>query len=352
MAAAFEVDFGPLQGFRFTCRPDCSLCCYATPAVSAVERQRLIGILPELPPAPPGEEFTYLPAREEGGACGLLKEARCQAHPLRPFPCRSYPVHTHFGYRVQLSLVLACPGLTPPEPSRWGVSGARLASPAGLDGELGAVREELAGLPVGAWIAEHAARVDRIARKLNRQGRWEKPADVLARLLADPPGPDPSGELSLPPTGIRNLEELPLFFDPKYGRVIIRDGEDGTYELASIREAGGIGDRLGRFALPEVPPALGAIAGQRLAGYARYLLHRDHFAWAALHELECGAEGTVGERLEEDLVEALTECVNRASVIEQLHGGSGLQLDEGALLQGLSSVDAELLDRPSLGRVL
>ncbi|MCI4345014.1 MAG: YkgJ family cysteine cluster protein, partial [Thermoplasmata archaeon] len=108
-----------LDGFDFACRPGCALCCYGSPAVSAVEAHQLLSIRPETELLPASQGFEQLPCRPDGGACVFLASEQCTVREARPFPCRSFPVGVHIGARLQASLVLGCPGVNVEPLADW-----------------------------------------------------------------------------------------------------------------------------------------------------------------------------------------------------------------------------------------
>ncbi|MGI0054049.1 MAG: hypothetical protein ACRECR_07345, partial [Thermoplasmata archaeon] len=168
-----------------------------------------------------------------------------------------------------------------------------------------------------------------------------------------PPVPSgPEAGLSVPPFDAP-LEELPIFFDERFGRVVARVGPvRGSYELLALRETGGVADRIGAFAVPESPWRLGAGARELLEGYERYLLARDHFLWSTYLEIESGAEGPLEDRLRGNLGEAAAEVLRRAAVRARALGDPAPELGREAVLRGIRATDSELMDRPTLGRLL
>jgi Fe-S-cluster containining protein len=347
-----RVDLRLLAGLSFRCRPGCGLCCYASPAVSPAERDRLITIVPTAEFREAEDGYRLLAARENGGACSLLEANRCRAHAVRPFPCRVYPVHTHLGLSAQASVVMACPGVDLSALSRWGGELPPSEDPVGFDSEIRAADEELRETPWADWRHEHERLLARLERRLTAEGRWEDPEELRRELFLHPPGPDARGQLTLPPPESGALEELPVFFDPQFGRVALRSSGPQEYSLETLLELGGPGESLGRFHLAADLPELTPEGARMLRGYVRYLVVRDHFFWAALHELRSGAQDSLRERLRSNLVEASTEVLRRATVRGQLHGESGQRLGPEEVLDGVRAVDAELLDRPTLGRIL
>lgn len=340
---AVELDL--LDGFRFTCRPDCGLCCYAEPAASRAERRALVQIAPELQWQEEDALLSRIAARPDGGACQLLEGARCRAHSARPYPCRAYPVHVHVGDRAQASLVLSCPGVGL-GPLTANATGTRGAPPVGLDPELAAVQEEARAAPVDALLRRSSRLLDR-ALRASRLGREElEQARVRASDLRLPRRDD-SG-LS-PPGPEAPLEELPLVWTEHRGVVLLVRHDDGSYEPLRARESGGLSERLGRFHAAEPAAGLDAPAQDRLEGYLRYLLRRDQFVWSVVHEFDRDVDGEFEGALRRMLSEVRLELLARASVLARLEGRTGERLGVAELEAGIRAIDSDVLDRPGPG---
>lgn len=340
---AVELDL--LDGFRFTCRADCGLCCYAEPVASRAERRALVQIAPELQWQEEDALLSRIAARPDGGACQLLEGARCRAHSARPYPCRAYPVHVHVGDRAQASLVLSCPGVgLGPLTAHATVTGG--VPPVGLDPELAAVQEEARAAPVDALLRRSSRRLDR-ALRASRLGREElEQARVRASDLRWP-SRDESG-LS-PPGPEAPLEELPLVWTEHRGVVLLCRHDDGSYEPLRPRESGGLAERLGRFHAAEPAAGLDAPARDRLEGYLRYLLRRDQFVWSVVHEFDPDVDAEFEGALRRMLSEVRLELLARASVLTRLEGGTGDRLGVAELEAGIRAIDSDLLDRPGPG---
>jgi Fe-S-cluster containining protein len=351
-AARPEFDIDLLRGFSFACRPDCGLCCYATPAVSREERQRLLQIDPATPFDVEDGAWDQVAARPEGGACHFLTEDRCRAYSVRPFPCRTYPIHVHVGTRVQATLVLACPGLSLAPLDQWLGTEPR-NPPQGLETELAASRSEYAQVAADVWIDE-GKRAERILlKRLARRGSDESPDSVRAIERRAPLDLDLEDGLRLPPPGEDTpVAELPLFEDESLGIVVFRTVEDDVYELLRVREAGGAPEAIGQFPASEPIPSLEPAARRRLEGYLAYLLDRDASLWSTYQELRTGTIDSLAEGLRSLRSATASEAVVRASVRARLRGGDGILLTVADMDRGIRAMDGDILDRPTLGRVL
>ena len=346
-----HLDDSLLSGFGFECRPECGLCCFAEPAVTSDEGTRLLERFPGLQLLPQAHGFDRIASRPRGGACALLRGLRCTAHDLRPFPCRTFPLTAHLGDRVQVAVVLSCPGVdlgslgeaTPIESS----SGAR-----GLEAELDAIRRELAS-------PDALDRIDRARRQwlrwagalgadgpglLGARGNGDVVRRVLRALHEFFPAP-------LPPSRAGGLDSLPLTYDDDHGRIGFAQ-DSGQVALLAFNEETGGGEVLGRYPPPEEHPSIAADGLGLLDGYLRYVANRDSFLGQALERVRLGDDRDLRSALYRDLGWVAAGVLTRATLLERLHGQAGATLDRAALEAGIRAMDAEVLDRPTVGDVL
>jgi putative zinc- or iron-chelating protein len=348
-----RLDVRLVEGFRFECRPDCGLCCFASPALSAGEEAGLLAIAPAFRPSgdPPG----YIASRPDGGACTFLRQQRCTVHSARPGPCAEFPLSAHLVDRIQVSVVLSCPGVS-------------LAT-------LGTVAE---GAPWPATtmdpslLAEMSA-VSRAAGRISEPER-SRAAQAWRRALGSPRSGDPApravidamtselrSALPMPvaddlaavpiPEESEGLERLPLFFDPRFGRVAICAGGEGV-DLLTLREGGGVEERLASFAYPDHLPRLTREGDRMLRAYLGYVLERDAFIGAALEHYDARDEYTLLEVCTEDLREIAAATLSRSVYRTWLDGGSAETIDASEIERGIRATDADYLDRPTVGRWL
>lgn len=346
------VDFGPLSGFSFACRPDCGLCCYATPAVSAEESARLLQIEPSTPFLEGQGGYSLIASRPEGGACHFLKANRCRCHPDRPFPCREYPLTAHVGTRVQVTTCLSCPGVDLSRLALWNRADGAHSPAVGFQEEIAAITAETLKHPVGVWIEFNSRRVAKLRMRMQRHELWSEPDELRARLLAELPLPGsddfPPGS---PPTEEEGLATLPLFYEKDRGCVSFYAREEGWAAFV-LRETGGKGDSLGVFAPPDTPPSLTPQAEQLLRGYLAYLVRRDQLLWAVYYETAHHPDASLEELAEAFLLEAGTQVMARAFFRARMNGLTGKRLEVEDLERGIRATDSDLLDLPTYGRVL
>ncbi len=345
------LDISLLQGLSFQCRPDCGLCCYATPAVTPAERQTLVRIAPATPFLPGAGGYALVACRPQGGACHFLKDNRCRCYGARPFPCIEYPITVHVGSRAQASVCLSCPGVIFDGLDR-ATQSRGVSDPRGLEEELAHVRTEFEKAPIAGWIANHRRRENALIRTMEREGRWEDPEHLRQRLLDAPPFPDPDDfPVTLPPSEEEGVENLPLFFEEGIGVVALAGREEG-YDALLLQESGGVRSRLGTFSPPDKRPELDGNGHRLLEGYLRLVIRRDQLIWAAYAELRNVPEATLGELAEEIVREAASQVLSRAVVRARLKGMTGDRLTREDVARGVRATDSDLLDLPTLGRVL
>ncbi len=342
---ADALDLDLVDGFRFTCRPDCGLCCYAEPRVEPDEATRLLQIAPATSFRRHGRD-RFLSSRPEGGACQFLVDGRCGVHAARPHPCREYPVTAHVGPRLQATVILSCPGIDLAPLRSGGVAGA-LRSTGGLAAEVASLVERV---DAGTTARQAAAvrRGRKVERRLTEEGRWIDDDTVRAELGAAVPLPGadlfPPPE---PPARDEGLERLPFFFDQRPGPVAVARALGG-WELLELAPKGGARS-LGVLVPPERPPRLDASARRLLEGYLRYVLARDAFLASVHLEMLEGRDGSVRDWVESALLELGAEVLGRASVRAKLAGRDARELTEGDIERGIRATDQDWLDRPTWG---
>jgi Fe-S-cluster containining protein len=343
------LDTSLVSGFSFACRPDCGLCCYAEPVVAPAERGRLLRLVPGAEFVTRGR-FEFLRSRSDGGACVLLDGNRCRAHPARPSPCREFPLTAHVGRRVQVTVVLSCPGIDL-SPLHGYAGPERASPPLGFDAELDALRAR-ASDGVRHVLEASARRRRRVERTLAAEGRWEDDDEVRNRLR--PRIPAPTGKefpVEDPPSRGDGLDLLPLFFDHRAGPVALA-GAVGGWELLELGPGGGVRRSLGLAPPPDHLPALSDDAARTLDGYLRYWLERDLlFGVTHLSMLE-DHEGSVTDRVAAELRRIAAVTLSRAQVLATVRHGGVEQLTEDDVRDGLRATDQDLLDQPSWGRRL
>lgn len=339
----FDLDL--LRGFRFRCRSDCGLCCYAEPRVEPEEADRLLRAHPEVRLRSRGRD-RFLFARPNGGACQFLEGGRCRAHALRPRPCREFPLTVHVGRRLQASVVLSCPGIDLDRLARADPSAAQPA-PVGLEEELRSL-ESRWDAAAGRRLAEAERRGHKVERTLREEGRWQPDRQVRERWSDAPPMPGAEDfPVEAPPEAAEGLERLPIYFDGRTGPVALA-GALGGWELLELAPEGGARE-LGRLVPPDRPPSLEDGAGGLLVGYLRYTLERDAFLASVHVEMLEGAEGTVEEWTALALRALGAEVLSRGAVRAKFAGRDGRRLSARDVADGIRATDQDWLDRPTWG---
>ena len=338
----FDLDL--LKGFRFQCRPDCGLCCYAEPRIDPPERTRLLQIAPETRFVGRGPD-RFLASNPNGGSCQFLAEHRCRVHDARPHPCREFPVTVHVGHRLQATLVLSCPGLEL-EALRRENRGMDVRCE-GLDDEIASVRARI-GPGVARRLAAAQVRGRRVERRLRSEGRWVEEDEVRRDLRDRLPSPGSANfPVEDPPEASDPWESLPLFFDGRSGPLAFAR-DLGGWEVLELSPHGG-GEALSVIPPPDRPPALSPGADSFLADYLRYVLNRDQFLASVELEAAEGESGDVAEWARSGLAALGAVVLARGSVRAKLHGGDGMTLSERDVIAGIRATDMDWLDRPTWG---
>ena len=344
-----------LEGFDFSCRTDCALCCYAAPRIDAADRHAWGAAARSVPHEIDAEGTRRIPEQAPGGACRMLTGTRCSIHRWRPGVCASFPVDVYAGIgRWQASVVLSCPGLSLGGLGR-SARGAGAVPPT-LGGALAAERIAARARTKEPVAVDAFRRVTQRRASLERRGQrrsgWADAPTIRASLRETSELPWAGqwpGEP--PPSADQGSEYLPLFFDHRAGPVAIADDGD-AWELLELRPNGRT-EALGRFRLPESPPRLTAEGAHALRSYLAYWLDRDGLwdlavaGWIADEERR-----PLEERMLEELGVVGATVVARGYVRALARGDPGVSLDRSAVENGIRASDADLLDRATLGAVL
>jgi Fe-S-cluster containining protein len=341
-----EIDLELVRGFAFACRPDCGLCCFASPRVSSDEAGALLRIVPEAQLIRHGDG-RFIASRPDGGACQFLSELRCRVHAERPAPCREFPIEVHVGERLQASLVLSCPGLdlgrlggVPPHDG----SGEAF----GLSREISSVRSRV-NSDASRRLVGARRRHRRLQRRFESEGRWVPESETRSRLQREPPWPE-DGDFGAEglPRAEDGLERLPLFFDARPGPVAIADALGGA-ELLEVRTEGGVARSLGVFPTTERRPRLTDDGARLLRGYLRYWLGRDRLFGTVLLAMADADDGDVLEWTASELRAIGATTLARAILRARARGEGDRELGAEDVARGIRATDQDLLDRPTWG---
>jgi Fe-S-cluster containining protein len=343
------ADYRLVAGFRFRCLPGCALCCYTTPAVAPRERSQLIRLDPQVPLRDTSGGWAQIASRPAGGACYFLRNERCECHSVRPATCGEFPLFAHVGDRVQVSIVLSCPGVDLTSLEQWGSGNPSETVSTDLSSELSSVNEEVSLAEASGQLRWAAQRRRNVERSLRRRGAWQSEEEIRSRLRPRldrliPRELTPEG----PPEEEPELESLPMFFDPVFGRVAWRPHPGGT-EFFTLRETGGIDRHLGVFAPPTQSPGLDARSHSMLRGYLAYLLERD-MTISVAYELLLDAEKELPERMvSADLVAVAGQVTRMAALRRALSSDHRGELSVHDIEAGIRATDMDILDRPTAG---
>lgn len=343
------IDVALLAGFGFRCRPDCGLCCYASPRVSPLERTAILRVIPNATIVGSGPD-RFLASRPDGGSCQFLSGHRCGIHEIRPAPCREFPITVHLGERLQATVVLSCPGLSL-EPLRARRTEASAGGAIGLAAELASAERRVDEGVIGR-IAAAQRRRRKIVRLLDQEDRWQPEVEVRRVLRDRLPWPRLDDfPVDDPPEAEDGRDRLPLFFDARPGPVALAKGLGG-WELSELAPTGGMASSLGVLPPPDRPPSTDLPGSALLTGYLRYWLERDVLFGAVLLEMVEDQEGDVLSRVTDTLC-AIGACVlARAEVRAKLTRASRDPLTALEVADGIRASDQDWLDRPTWGELL
>lgn len=344
-----EPDYQLVAGFRFRCLPNCGLCCYTTPAVAPSERNRLIQLDPMVPLRETRNGWSQIASRPEGGACHFLREGRCGCHSIRPATCGEFPLTAHVSQRVQVFIVLSCPGVDLTALANW-----RLGAPLGsvssdLRPEVEYMEREVAHAEAVGELRWASRRRRNVERRLRLKGVWQAEEEVRARLRPHVGRLIPTEwPLADPPQEPDDLESLPMFYDPTLGRVAGR-AHPGGMEFLTLRESGGIDRFLGVLDPPTRSPGLDSHARAILRGYLAYRLERDA-TFGAVYDYLLESEPTLPERaIANELQLSAGQVIRLASLRRALTSDRRGPLSGPEIEDGVRATDMDVLDRPTVG---
>lgn len=260
----------------------------------------------------------------------------------------------HASSRLQLSLVLGCPGVDLDALDRW-AGGPGADGPAkGLDTELAAVAHEI----------ERASAEGELERASQR---WRRLETRVRRATKGRGAPDPRSQLypvseELIPVELAgrdalqfeeqtaDLDDLPMAYDARWGRLAWREHPGGV-EFLSLEEAGGTGPAREVLPWPGRSPGLEGPAKLRLRGYLGYLLARDQTLGRAYEALLAPQRsfGSMFEVLCGELRATAAHVLGLAVLRRALTSGRRGPLECGDIDLGIRATDMDLLDRPTAG---
>ncbi|MCI4347521.1 MAG: hypothetical protein L3J97_02740 [Thermoplasmata archaeon] len=251
--------------------------------------------------------------------------------------------------RVQVAVVLTCPGVDLSALASWG-DGSAVGNPQkDLASEVDAVVLEIARAEAAGELRSATSRRRQVERRLTRTGQWESEEEVRRILRSGARGLIPSEiDTGMLPDEDEDLEALPMFFEPAKGRVVWRAHPAGV-EFLTLREAGGIESHLEVLDPPGRPPELLPKARASLVGYLSYLLERDSTIGVAYDKLLGGAPGLPSDLVARDLRSAAGQVLQMATLRRALISDQRGALTAGDIENGIRATDMDLLDRPSVG---
>lgn len=111
-----EFEASEVADLFLDCPPGCAYCCLCPPGLLEGEAGPILdkcGCQGEcLGKDRIGDAEQAAKVHGQGGACIFLEDLRCSVYDSRPHFCRQYPLQVYSGWRLQLSGVRSCRGLT------------------------------------------------------------------------------------------------------------------------------------------------------------------------------------------------------------------------------------------------
>ena len=374
-----EADLSELEGMTYACIDGCALCCLCQPELLPDE-ERAFRDHPELSEGvvnahiAPEVKGAALRLQGSHGACHFLSNRRCMIYDRRPHYCRSFPLNTFVGWRVQINANMSCRGLGLPGEDLKSM-GAALLSGYGderLVAELASANDVFAQFEGNARetsVAQSIPSVRETAAMLmdeltdmiglsrvmtfaehGTSGQHSSPAD-LAKSARDTEPEADIHERAL-------MDGVELFDLPDMSHLPVYVGPDLTWKIFKLKgrsivgwnldESGGIDEfcRLDPAAMDLLPMT---VDGRRaLAEYASVVNGRDCFIGHAAYLCDVeGYEYNFGQVYLGSLANCMIDLWWRASMLAQLNDAR--QLGGNEVKEGVVFFDMDLLDLPTIG---
>jgi Fe-S-cluster containining protein len=378
-ALARAVNTADAKGLTFECQPGCGFCCTASPLVLPHESSRL-------PLVTRADDGTLRIPMLRHACSALQADRRCGVYDVRPSVCHLYPYSVHAGRRLQVTVSLACPGISGAHRADMpDTDGAYLEHPFGVANraEDGAARAaELALAQPGAQ--ESAARAKQTFAEFDRRmTEWEVAATPDRLRAGFLPHLATLAQPANLPAFFAGLEAGDLVLSGDAARAVggvfqdepeadlldlFRDGAGDAFDepetviwvdpdFSWVRaEAKGERVLLHRATTTEieierVPVLWDEDASAVLAAYLTRLLHRDHAEGAAAWLVDAsGYQATPAAAYGRVIGEAALQVALRAGLLAAAEGRDAI--DAAYARRGVTAYETAFHSLPTLGSIL
>lgn len=385
-----EIDTAELRGKAFRCIDGCGLCCLCQPELLPRETQYFLSaeqLRKSVTRSSIDSSKRAISMFPSGGPCTLLRDRKCTVYGKRPHFCRSFPVHTHLMWRVQLTADMTCRGVwrawqgTVPDGyedlESYGLRELHTCHTAKLESELREAAEVYRSFvdncgESGVWTDHVSMRYS--AGELIRQGYFSSISGMGRILDAAESSRDGGADFmsALKTVGaergaaaasavmeelldeilsIDRIDEMPVFVDGKLGWHLFRRGTGKPDGVSKLR----LGDRGGaseeeEFVLNLKDVAVSESGEVPIAEFASLTNSRDVFLGFVYYLTDdADYDSDVYTTYVENLAVTQLDLIIRSALANPASAG---RLGRNEIADGIVFIDMDIHDAPTIGSVI
>ena len=385
-----EIDTAELRGKAFRCIDGCGLCCLCQPELLPRETQYFLSaeqLRKSVTRSSIDGSKRAISTFPSGGPCTLLRDRKCTVYGKRPHFCRSFPVHTHLMWRIQLTADMTCRGVwrawqgTVPDGyedlESYGLRELHTCHTAKIESELREAAEVYRSFvdncgESGVWTDHVSMRYS--AGELIRQGYFSSVSGLGRILVAAESSRDGGADFmsALKTVGaersaaaasavmeelldeilsIDRIDEMPVFVDGKLGWHLFRRGTGKPDGVSKLR----LGDRGGaseeeEFVLKLKDVAVSESGEVPIAEFASLTNSRDVFLGFVYYLTDdADYDSDVYTTYVENLAVTQLDLIIRSALANPANAG---RLGRNEIADGIVFIDMDIHDAPTIGSVI
>ncbi len=385
-----EIDTGELKGKAFRCIDGCGLCCLCQPELLRHEAKYFLSeeqLRKSVTRSSIDSSRRAISMFPSGGPCTLLRDRKCTVYGQRPHFCRSFPVHTHIMWRIQLTADMSCRGVwrtwhgAVPEGyedlESYGIKELHTYSTGRLENELRDAQEVYRSFAenckdVGIWT-DHAP-LRSSARELINLGFFSSISGLGRVIAASEDSRDRGVEFmsALKTIGaergtqaafavaedlldeildLDSIQEMPVFVGSDLTWRLFRRGKMSPGSVSRLRlgDRGGVTEE-GEFGLDFKDVAVSGEGQAFMTEFASLTNRRDVFLGFVYYLTDdADYETDVQTTYMENLAVTQLDLLLRSSLT---HPASMRKLGRDELADGVVFIDMDMHDAPTIGSVI
>ncbi len=385
-----EIDAAELRGKAFRCIDGCGLCCLCQPELLHNEIQYFLStdqLRKSVTRSSIDSSKRAIAMLPSGGPCTLLRDRKCTVYGNRPHFCRSFPVHTHLMWRIQLTADMSCRGVWRPwqgsvpdgyeDLESYGLKELHTYSAEKLENELREAAEVYRlfadnATETGIWT-DHAA-LRSSADELIRQGYFSSVSGI-GRILAAAEDSRDKGvefmsalrtaemergratasavmeELLDEILSIDRIQEMPVFVDGALSWHLFRQGKRKPDSVTKLRlgDKGGVTEEE-EFDLNFRDLAVSREGETSMGEFASLTNRRDVFLGFVYYLIDdADYDADVYTTYMENLAVTQLDLIIRSALAHPANAGK-LRADD--IADGVVFIDMDIHDAPTIGSVI